>query len=118
MSYSVDPPQLLSVAERLRGCIDDLDEVATSLRRSMDAVAHALARAMPARDRFADAADPRADLAHRLVGRGRAAIAALQSAVLTYVTADEEMAAVSAAGAEAVGGGNPYDPTVFGERRR
>lgn len=118
MSYSVDPPQVLSVAERVRGCFDDLDEVATSLRRAVDAMAQALARATSAHVGFVEVADARVDLAHRIVGRGRSAIAALQSAVLAYVTADADMAwttGMRAAAAE--GRGNPFDPTVFGKRR-
>ena len=118
MSYSVDSPQVLSVAERLRGCFDDLDEVAASLRRAMDAVAQALVGATSAHVGFVEVADARVDLAHRIVGRGRSAIAALQSAVLAYVTADAEMAAATGMHSAAVEGhGNPFDPTVFGKRR-
>jgi hypothetical protein len=120
MSYSVDPPQLLSVAERLRSCFDDLDELVASVRRAADAVSHSLARAASVRAAFTGVADPRVDLARRLLGRGRSAIAALQSAALAYLTADDEMAtttASSAANADSADGANPYDPAIFGKRR-
>ena len=120
MSYSVDPPQLLSVAERLRGCFDDLDEVVASVRRAVDAVSHSLARATVVRTAFTEVADPRVDLARRLLGRGRSAIVALQSAALAYLTADDEMAtetASRAASADIADRGNPYDPTVFAGKR-
>lgn len=119
MSYSVDPPQLLSVAERLRGCFDDLDEVVASLRRAADAVTQVVARATPVSTAFAGVADPRIDLARRIVGRGRAAVLALQSAALAYLTADDEMATTTAAleaSAHFVHTANPYDPGLFGRR--
>lgn len=120
MSYSVDPPQLLSVAERLRGCFDDLDELVASVRRATDAVSHSLGRAAAVRTAFTELADPRVDLARRLLARGRAAIEALQSAALAYLTADDEMATHTdscAARVDGLDGGNPYDPTIFGKRR-
>ncbi|MCG7416038.1 MULTISPECIES: DUF6507 family protein [Microbacterium] len=119
MSYSIDPPQVLLVAERMTRSLDDLHEVATALRRAADSVAHALARAVPAHPAFLEVAETRIDLAHRIVGRGRAAVAALQSAVLAYLDADDEMAATTDARSSATGApsGNPFDPIVFGKRR-
>ena len=68
---------------------------------------------------FLAGAEARVDLARRIVGRGRAAVSALQTAALAYLTADDEMAAATDAHAAmaGVGEGNPFDPTVFGRRR-
>lgn len=115
MSYSVDPPHLLGIAERVSRSLDELHEIALSLRRSMDATARALTRAMPAHAAFAEVAGPRVDLAERIVARGRAAVSALQSAVVAYLTADEEMVETVADAGAVIG--NPFDPILFGRRR-
>lgn len=118
MSYSMDPPQLLGIAERMRRSLDEVHEVATSLERAVEAAARSLARAASAHTAFVEAARPRIDLAHRIVARGRTAVSALQTAVLAYLSADDEMAATTEARAAGIGAGvSPFDPTVFGRRR-
>lgn len=117
MSYSIDPPQVLLVAERMTRSLDDLHDVATALRRAADAVGQTLARAVPAHPAFIEVADARVDLAHRIVERGRAAAAALQSAVLAYLAADEEMAMTTDALSSVAEAENPFDPILFGKRR-
>ena len=118
MSYSMDPPHLIGLGERMRRSFDDLDEVARGLQRAADAAALGLVRAMPAHGAFVELSAGRVDLAHRIVARGRAVLSALQTAVLAYLTADEEMAeAAEVAASRTAAATNPFDPTVFGRRR-
>ena len=118
MSYSVDPPQLIGLAERMRRAFDDLAESVAALHRDADSVALALARAAPAHSAFVELATARIDLARRIVARGRGALSALQTAVLAYVTADEEMTRDTVAAARSITvPPNPFDPVVFGRRR-
>ncbi|MBQ9917220.1 MAG: hypothetical protein IJO71_08470 [Microbacterium sp.] len=118
MSYSVDPPQLIGLGERMRRSFDDLDEAARGLRRAADAAALGLVRALPAHGAFVELTAGRIDLAHRIVARGRAVLSALQTVVLAYLTADEEMAgAAEVAASRAAAVTNPFDPIVFGRRR-
>ena len=119
MSFSVEPHEVLGMADRVRGSFEELHEIAIALRRAADAVALALARATPAHAAFLAVAEARVDLARRIVGRGQAAVSALQTAALAYLTADDEMAATTDARAAmaGVGEGNLFDPTVFGRRR-
>ncbi|MBT9605496.1 hypothetical protein [Microbacterium sp.] len=119
MSYSMDPPHLLGIAERMRRSFDEVHEVTIALQRAVDAVARTLTRAVPAHPAFVEAAQTRVGLAHRIVARGRATVSALQTAVLAYLSADDEMAVTTDARAAAVGAGDgtPFDPVVFGKRR-
>ena len=48
MSYSMDPPHLIGLGERMRRSFDDLDEVARGLQRAADSAALALVRTLPA----------------------------------------------------------------------
>lgn len=118
MTYSMDPPQLLGIAERMRRSFDEVHEVATTLERAVEAATRSLTRAASAHTEFVEVTRPRVDLAHRIVSRGRAAVSALQTAVLAYLSADDEMAATTDARAAGIGASNsPFDPTVFGRRR-
>ena len=48
MSYSVDPPQLIGLGERMRRSFDVLDEAARGLQRAAASAALGLVRALPA----------------------------------------------------------------------
>lgn len=117
MSYSMDPPHLIGLGERMRRSFDDLDEVARGLQRTVESAALALVRARPVHGAFVELSAGRLDLAHRIVSRGRAVLSALQIAVLAYLAADEEMAATAEVAESHTAATNPFDPIVFGRRR-
>lgn len=118
MSYSMDPPHLIGLGERMRRSFDDLDEVARGLQRAADSAALALVRTLPAHGALVELTAGRVDLAHRIIARGRAVLSALQTVVLAYLTADEEMVeSAEVAASHAAEATNPFDPIVFGRRR-
>lgn len=115
MSYSLQPDQVIGIADRLRRALDETLDCSDALRGAVEAMSTALARATPARTAFDDVAGTRVSLSHGVVSHGRAAVAALRAIVMSYVTADEEMAQ-SAAALEASTRAPLFDPSRFGAR--
>ncbi|KTR95925.1 hypothetical protein NS220_04055 [Microbacterium testaceum] len=115
MSYSLQPDQVIGIADRLRRALDDTLDRADALRDAVDALSTALARVTPARAAFDDVADARVALSRGIVSHGRAAVAALRAIVVAYVTADDEMAETAAA-LDARTRAPLFDPSRFGAR--
>ena len=115
MSYSLQPDQIIGIADRLRGALEVTLDQSEALRDAVDALSSALARVEPVRAAFDDVADARVALSRGIVAHGRAAVAALRAIVASYVTADDEMAQ----SAEALGARTRaplFDPSRFGAR--
>lgn len=115
MSYSLQPDQIIGIADRLRRALDETLDRSDALRDAVEAMSTALARVTTARSAFDDVAGARVALSRGMVSHGRVAVAALRTIVLSYVTADEEMAE-SAAALDARTRAPLFDPSRFGAR--
>ncbi|MDQ1083823.1 MULTISPECIES: hypothetical protein [Microbacterium] len=115
MSFSVQPSEVIGIADRVRRALDDTLDRANALRDAVGSVSDALADLKPAHAAFEEIARPRVELSRGIVSRGRAVVATLREIVLTYVAADDEMAS-STSRTDAETG--LFDPMRFsGERR-
>jgi len=115
MSYSLQPDEVIGITDRLRRALNETLDRSDALRGAVDALSTALARVTPARAAFDDVADARVALSRGIVSHGRAAVAALRAIVVSYVTADDEMA-TTAASLDALTRGPVFDPSRFGAR--
>jgi len=115
MSFSLQPDQIIGIADRLRRALDETLDRSDTFRAAVEALSAALSRVSPARTAFDDVADARVALSRGMVSHGRVAVAALRTTVLSYVTADEEMAE-TAAELDARTRAPLFDPSRFGPR--
>ncbi|MCJ1706847.1 hypothetical protein [Microbacterium sp. VKM Ac-2923] len=115
MSFSVQPDEIVGIADRVRLALDDMLERSNALRGAVDALSGALTGLSPARAAFHQVAGDRAELSRGVVSRGRAVVTALRSIVHTYIAADDDMAATTSR----VEAATPFfDPSRFGRRPR
>ncbi len=115
MSFSVQPDEIVGLAERVRLALDDTLDRSDALRGAVDALSDALTGLTAARGAFDDVARTRIDLSRGIVSRGRSALAALRAVIIVYVAADDEMAATTA---RAQAGASLFDPSRFGRGPR
>lgn len=111
MSFSVQPDEVVGIAERVRLALDDTLDRSAALREAVDALTDALSGLPSARAAFDDVARARVDLSRGIVSRGRSALAALRTVVIAYVAADDEMAATTT---RSGAGAALFDPSRFG----
>lgn len=115
MSFSLQPDQIIGIADRVRTTLDEMHERCDAVRDAVDTLSTAMARATRARTAFDDLAEARLALSRGMVSHGRDAVAALRTVVTTYVTADAEMADTTAA-SESRTQIPLFDPSRFGSR--
>lgn len=115
MSFSVQPDEIVGIADRVRLALDDALDRSHALRDAVEALDAALGGFAPARSAFDEVARARVQLSLGIVSRGRAVLSILRSVVLTYVGADDEMATTTGR----IDDATPlFDPSRFGARRR
>ena len=115
MSFSVQPDEIVGIADRVRLAVDDALDRSHALRDAVEALDVVLGGLPPARAAFNEVARARVQLSRGIVSRGRSALSALRAVVLAYVEADGEMA-VSTTRAET--GSTAFDPARFGRAPR
>lgn len=114
MSFSVQPDEVIGIADRVRLALDDALDHSNALRDAVASVSDALAGLSPARAAFDEVAAARVELSRGMVSRGRAVLQTLRSIVMTYIAADEDMADST----RRVDAASPlFDPSRFGARR-
>lgn len=113
MSYALQPDQVIGIADRLRGALDEALGYSDALREAVDALSTALSGATSVRTAFDDGAHARVTLSRGMVSHGRAAVAALRQIIAAYVTADDQMAATTTA-SDAGTAAPLFDPSRFG----
>jgi hypothetical protein len=115
MSFSVQPDEIVGIADRVRLALDDALDRSYALRDAVEALDAALSGLPAARSAFDEVARARVQLSRGIVSRGRAVVSALRSVVLAYVEADDEIASTtSRADADSA----LFDPARFGRARR
>jgi len=115
MSFSLQPDQIMGIADRVRTALDEMLERSHAVHDAVDALSATLARVTPARAAFDDVMQTHVSLTRGMVSHGRAAVSVLRAVVMAYVTADEEMADTTAA-SEARAQQPLFDPSRFGAR--
>lgn len=115
MSFSVQPDEIVGIADRVRLALDDALDRSHALRDAVEALSGALGGLPSARAAFDEVAHARVELSRGIVSRGRSALGALRSVILAYVEADDEMASTTTTRAEADPA--PFDPARFGRAR-
>lgn len=111
MSFSVQPDEVIGIADRVRLALDETLDHSNALRDAVEALSDALTGLSPARTAFDEVARARVDLSRGIVSRGRTVLSALRTVVLAYVEADEEMASTTT---RAETESPPFDPARFG----
>ena len=115
MSFSVQPDEIVGIADRVRLALDDALDRSHALRDAVEALDAALSGLPAARSAFDEVARTRVQLSRGIVSRGRSALSVLRSVILAYVEADDEMAA-STTRSETDSTG--FDPARFGRAHR
>ncbi|MCI9858166.1 hypothetical protein [Microbacterium proteolyticum] len=115
MSFSVQPDEIIGIADRVRLALDDALDQSNALSDAVDALTDALAGLPSVRAAFDEVARTRVQLARGIVSRGRSVLSVLRSVVLAFVEADDDMAAsTTRAGADLA----LFDSARFGRVRR
>lgn len=114
MSFSVQPDEVIGIADRVRLALDETLDHSNALLDAVEALSDALTGLSPARTAFDEVARARVDLSRGIVSRGRTVLSALRSIVLTYIAADEDMAHSTR---RSDTGAPLFDPSRFGAKR-
>lgn len=115
MSFSVQPDEIVGIADRVRLALDDALDRSRALRDAVEGLSEALGGLPSTRAAFDEVAHARVELSRGIVSRGRSALSALRSVVLAYVEADDDMAASTK---RADDESALFDPARFGRPRR